>query len=193
MPETGTLFTDRTLAATYSRVLREAESAGGDREAQIERARKVWSQGFVAEAIDRFCRTQSLMDTQRHAASWRLTGADMAGWQASVDEPLRYEYGPLFCLQGGLEPGPVMLQQLALLKASISTISTWSSPTSSICKSSAPSSHLPIAKNSMATRISWKSDEHLALGCYNKDVGNSSPTKPRWNCSPARSPVSARW
>ena len=46
VPETGTLFTNKTLAATYARVLREAESAGSNREAQIERARKVWSQGF---------------------------------------------------------------------------------------------------------------------------------------------------
>src|SRR5262249_11273494 len=39
VPATGTLFTNRTLAATYSRVLKEAESAGGDRVVQIERAR----------------------------------------------------------------------------------------------------------------------------------------------------------
>ena len=59
VPEPGTLFTNTTLADTYTRVLREAESAGGDRVAQIERARKIWSQGFVAEAIDKFCRTQT--------------------------------------------------------------------------------------------------------------------------------------
>src|ERR1700681_3702798 len=60
--ETGKLFTNKTMAATYARVLKEAESAGGDRVAQIEKARKVWSQGFVAEAIDKFCRTQKVMD-----------------------------------------------------------------------------------------------------------------------------------
>src|SRR5262249_42804504 len=63
VPETGALFTNATLAETYRRVLREAESAGGDRVRQIEAARKTWSQGFVAEAIDRFCRTQAVMDT----------------------------------------------------------------------------------------------------------------------------------
>src|SRR4051794_1958716 len=68
VPETGTLFTNRALADTYARVLREAESAGGDRVAQIEHARKTWSQGFVAEAIDKFFRTQDIMDTsgERH-------------------------------------------------------------------------------------------------------------------------------
>src|SRR2546425_10878008 len=38
VPETGALFTNKTLAATYTRVLREAESFGGDRVAQIETA-----------------------------------------------------------------------------------------------------------------------------------------------------------
>ena len=38
VPPTGSLFTNRTLAETYSRMLREAETAGEDREAQIGRA-----------------------------------------------------------------------------------------------------------------------------------------------------------
>lgn len=54
VPEPGTLFTNATLADTYARILREAESAGGGRDAEIERARKAWSQGFAAEAIDHF-------------------------------------------------------------------------------------------------------------------------------------------
>ena len=62
VPRPGTLFTNKTLAATYARILSEAESGGGDRDAEIERARKAWSQGFVAEAIDKFCRTQEVMD-----------------------------------------------------------------------------------------------------------------------------------
>ena len=84
MPTPGTLFTNPTLAATYTRVLKEAESAGGDRVAQIEKARKVWSQGFVAEAIDRFCRTQEVMDTSGAPHKGVLTGQDMANWQADA-------------------------------------------------------------------------------------------------------------
>src|SRR6266403_996184 len=53
VPAPGTMFTNRRLAETYARILREAEAAGSDRERQIERARKIWSQGFVAEAVDR--------------------------------------------------------------------------------------------------------------------------------------------
>ncbi len=62
VPKPGTLFTNRQLAETYTRILKEAESAGSDRVAQIERARQAWSHGFVAEAIGTFCRTQEVMD-----------------------------------------------------------------------------------------------------------------------------------
>jgi len=117
VPETGALFTNRTLAATYSRVLKEAENASGDRVAQIERARKVWSQGFVAEAIDRFCRTHKIMDVSGARHRGVLTGSDMANWQAQIEAPLTYDYGRYtVCKAGVWSQGPVLLQQLALLK-----------------------------------------------------------------------------
>jgi gamma-glutamyltranspeptidase/glutathione hydrolase len=117
VPETGTLFTNPTLADTYARILREAEGAGGDRVAQIERARKTWSQGFVAEAIDRFCRTQEVMDTSGERHRGLLTADDMARWRAHVEAPLTYDYGRYtVCKPGVWSQGPVMLQQLALLK-----------------------------------------------------------------------------
>jgi gamma-glutamyltranspeptidase/glutathione hydrolase len=117
VPPTGTLFVNKTLAATYLRILEEAESAGGDRAAQIERARKTWSRGFVAEAIDRFCRTQEVLDTsgQRHRGV--LTADDMTRWTPRVEAPLTYDYGRYtVCKTGPWGQGPVMLQQLALLK-----------------------------------------------------------------------------
>jgi gamma-glutamyltranspeptidase/glutathione hydrolase len=117
VPKPGVLFANQTLADTYSRVLREAESAGGDRVAQIERARKTWSQGFIAEAIDKFCRTQEVMDVSGERHRGVLTGADMARWQAHVEEPLTYNYGRCtVCKAGVWSQGPVLLQQLALLK-----------------------------------------------------------------------------
>ena len=114
--ETGKLFTNKTLAATYTRVLKEAESAGSDRVAQIEKARKIWSQGFVAQAIDKFCRTQKVMDTSGTPHSGVLTGADMAQWQAQIEAPLTYEYGRYTVCKVPWSQGPVTLQQLALLK-----------------------------------------------------------------------------
>jgi gamma-glutamyltranspeptidase / glutathione hydrolase len=115
VPAIGTLFTNKTLAATYTRVLQEAESAGSDRVAQIEKARKVWSQGFVADAIDRFCR-QKFMDVSGTPHAGVLTGQDMAQWQATVEPPLTYDYGRYTVCKAAFSQGPVTLQQLALLK-----------------------------------------------------------------------------
>ena len=117
VPAPGTLFANPALAATYARILKEAESAGGDRGAQIERARKSWSHGFVAEAIDRFCRTQEVLDTSGKPHRGVLTGDDMARWTPRVEAPLTYDYGRYtVCKTGPWGQGPVMLQQLALLK-----------------------------------------------------------------------------
>jgi gamma-glutamyltranspeptidase/glutathione hydrolase len=117
VPVPGTLFTNKALAATYQRILDEAESAGSDRVAQIERARATWSSGFVAEAIDRFCRTQEVMDVTGSPHRGVLTGDDMARWQPTIEAPLTYEYGRYtVCKPGVWSQGPVMLQQLALLK-----------------------------------------------------------------------------
>jgi len=116
-PKPGVLFANQTLADTYTRVLREAESVGGDRVAQIESARKTWSQGFIAEAIDKFCRTQEVMDVSGERHRGVLTGADMARWQAHVEAPLPYDYGRYTVYKAGVwSQGPVLLQQLALLK-----------------------------------------------------------------------------
>ena len=116
VPAPGTIFHNSVLADTYERILRDSLGSGG-REAQIERARRVWSEGFVADAIDRFCRTQKVMDVSGQANRGVLTGADMAGWSATVEAPIEYEYGR-YRVQ---KPGPwcqgiTALQQFALLK-----------------------------------------------------------------------------
>jgi len=117
VPPAGTLFANKQLAATYLRILKEAESAGGDRTAQIERARETWSQGFVAEAIGRFCRTQEVMDSSGARHRGVLTAGDMARWTPPVEAPLTYDYCRYtVCKTGPWGQGPVMLQQLALLK-----------------------------------------------------------------------------
>jgi gamma-glutamyltranspeptidase / glutathione hydrolase len=117
VPPTGSLFVNNMLATTYARIVKEAESAGGDRTAQIERARKAWSQGFVAEAVDRFCRTQEIMDSSGSRHRGVLTADDMARWTPHIEPPLSYDYGRYtVCKTGPWGQGPVMLQQLALLK-----------------------------------------------------------------------------
>lgn len=117
VPKPGDLFRNPALAETYARILREAEAGGGGRDVQIERARKAWSQGFVAEAIDRFCREQDVFDVSGRHHRGLLTGQDMASWQASVEAPIHYDYGRYRVFKTGpWGQGLVALQQLALLK-----------------------------------------------------------------------------
>ena len=117
VPAPGAMFANAALAGTYARILGEAESQGGDRVRQIEHARRMWSHGFVAEAIDRFSRTQDVMDTSGRRHRGVLTADDMARWQPRIEAPVTYDYGRYTVCKGGFwSQGPVMLQQLALLK-----------------------------------------------------------------------------
>src|ERR1700719_3808923 len=116
-PVPGRLFSNPALAATYRRVLAEADAAGGSREQVIDRARDAWYRGCVAEAIDRFCRTQEVLDASGRRHGGLLTADDMARWQARVEAPLTYDYRGYTVVKGGpWSQGPVLLQQLALLQ-----------------------------------------------------------------------------
>ncbi len=117
MPKPGALFSNAKHAATYARILEEAEAGGGGREKEIERARRAWSQGFVAEAIDKFCRTTEVMDVSGRAHRGVLTGEDMARWLPTIEDPIHLDYGSYRVLKpNAWTQGPVLLQMLALLK-----------------------------------------------------------------------------
>jgi gamma-glutamyltranspeptidase / glutathione hydrolase len=104
-PESGALFRNPALAETYRRIVEE--SRGGSREEEIEKARRAWYEGFVADDIDRFVAAERGL----------LTGADMAAWRATVEPVATLEYGGLtVCKTQPWASGPVGLQQLALLQ-----------------------------------------------------------------------------
>ena len=117
LPAAGSLFANPALAETYARLLREAEAAGSDRVKQIETARAGFYRGFVAETIERFCRTTEALDSSGRRHTGVLAADDMARWQATVEAPLTYEYHDYTVAKTGpWGQGPVFLQQLALLK-----------------------------------------------------------------------------
>jgi len=117
VPKTGELFANPLLADTYERIVSEAEKAGSGRDGQIEAARRFWREGFIAQAIDDFCRNSAVMDVTGRRHRGFLTGGDMANWQATYEEPLSYDYhGYRVCKTDAWGQGPVFLQQLALLK-----------------------------------------------------------------------------
>ncbi|WP_326773417.1 gamma-glutamyltransferase family protein [Streptomyces sp. NBC_01445] len=115
-PKPGELFRNPQLAATWRRVIEEAEeSAGDDRVAQIEAARAIWREGFIAEALVRQA-GRPTMDTSGTHHTGTLTAADLAGWSATYEAPATYDWnGWTLCKAGGWSQGPAFLQQLALL------------------------------------------------------------------------------
>ncbi|WP_134680359.1 gamma-glutamyltransferase family protein [Paracoccus ravus] len=116
LPEAHALFRNPVLARTWQRVLSEAEAAPG-REAGIEAARDAFYRGFIAEAIDRFCRENEVMDGSGNPHRGVLTAEDMAGWQAHVEAPLYGSYHDWTVAKTGpWGQGPVLLQGLKLLE-----------------------------------------------------------------------------
>ncbi len=117
VPRAGRLFRNPALANTYRRLVDESEAAPGDREAKLDAAIAAWYQGFVAEEIDRFCRNTVFDDTDE-PHSGLLTGADCAGWRPSYEPTARLEaFGWQVHKVGAWSQGPVLLQQLAALRA----------------------------------------------------------------------------
>jgi gamma-glutamyltranspeptidase/glutathione hydrolase len=118
-PAPGALLRNPALAATWQRVLAEAEAAGAGRETQIDAARAVWREGFVADAIAGFA-ARPTMDTSgtRHAGT--LSGADLAAFAAHYEDPATFTWNGWTVAKAGLwSQGPVFLQQLALLPADL--------------------------------------------------------------------------
>ena len=104
-PEIGSQVRNPVLATTYRRIV--DESRGGSRTDEIERARRRFYEGFVAEAIDEF--------SAEHGGL--LTADDLASWRATLEPPATYDYrGVTVCKTQPWGSGPVALQQLALLE-----------------------------------------------------------------------------
>ncbi len=115
-PRPWQLFRNRYLAATYRRIVREAESVAEEREQQIDAATRAFYSGFVAEAIDLHCRGAA-MDSSGSPHAGLLAATDMAGFEARHEEPVVTDFhGWSVAKCGPWSQGPVFLQQLRLLE-----------------------------------------------------------------------------
>ncbi len=154
VPEAGSRFRNPKLAETWEWLLAAGEAAGGNREAQIEAARRAWSQGFVAAQVDDFCRTAFRDDSgEDHAGV--LTGADMAGWEATYEDAVTADFGDWTVAKcGAWSQGPVLLQQLRLLEGFADRLSYVDG------KPTAETVHLAVecAKLAFADREAWYGD-----------------------------------
>ncbi|MEU6280245.1 gamma-glutamyltransferase [Streptomyces sp. NPDC047028] len=146
-PRPGRLLRNPALAATWERLLAETAGAGG-REARIDAAREMWRSGFIADALLRQSRRPTL-DTSGARHTGTLTESDLAGWSATYETPVTYDWnGWTVCKPGPWSQGPAFLQQLALL------------PPDLPAHGSADYVHLLIegCKLAMADREAWYGD-----------------------------------
>ena len=153
LPKPGALLRNPAVAEMYRRIVRE--SRGGSREQELERARALWYEGFVAEAIDTFVGTDVLDATgERHSGF--LTGGDLAAWYATLEDPVTVDYrGHTVFKTGPWGQGPVFLQQLTLLEGF---------DLSELERESAEFVHTVVecAKLAFADREAWYGDPNFA-------------------------------
>jgi gamma-glutamyltranspeptidase / glutathione hydrolase len=104
-PRAGSQLRNLKLAGTYARIA--AETRGGSRTDEIDRARELFYEGFVADELHRFC----------EAADGLLTRDDLGGWRATLEPVASFDFHDVtVCKTGPWGSGPVALQQLALLE-----------------------------------------------------------------------------
>ena len=117
LPKSGDFFKNKKMAETYLKIISEAELKSRDKKEQIQQARKIWSQGFIAEEIENYCKNNEIMDTTETKHGGLLRGSDLANWSATIEKPSSYDYKNFtVCKTGPWGQGPTFLQQLALLK-----------------------------------------------------------------------------
>lgn len=116
-PAAGEMVTNPAYAETLRRLVEAGQAAGADREAQIEAARRAWSTGFVAEAIDTFSR-QPFQDSSGRPNAGLITGDDLAAYSATWEAPATLDWhGYSVAKTGFWGQGPVLLESLATLDA----------------------------------------------------------------------------
>jgi gamma-glutamyltranspeptidase/glutathione hydrolase len=116
VPAPGTLHRNAQLAATYRRIVDEAESRSSDRDEQIAAAHDAWYRGFVAESFIAF-QQREWMDSSGERHAGLLDEQDLRDWTPSYEQPLAVDYHGVEVLKAGpWSQAPVFLQQLRLLE-----------------------------------------------------------------------------
>jgi len=116
-PVADSTFVNPAWADTLRRLVAEGEAAGTDRAAQVAGARRAWSQGFVADAIDAFSR-KPFIDSSGSAHAGLITSQDMAGYTPPWEAPTQVDFaGHTILKTGAWGQGPVLLQTLTILDA----------------------------------------------------------------------------
>ncbi|MGY1617858.1 gamma-glutamyltransferase family protein [Geodermatophilus sp. SYSU D00691] len=165
VPAAGSLFRNPVLASTYRRLLDAAR--GPTREAQIDAALAAWCTGFVAEAIDRFCRYPVPDDSGRRHSGF-LTAQDLATWTPTYEPPVTLDWrGWTLAKAGPWSQGPALLQVLAMLDGALPAGSAGRNASVSEDADTAEVVHASVEamKLAMADREAWYGDvEDVPVG-----------------------------
>ncbi len=117
IPRPNALFRNPVLAATYQRIADASQAAGSERAGQIDAGRDYFYRGPIADTIAKFCADNEFLDSSDAAHSGLLTRDDLGSWSATYEAPVSYDYLDYQVHKTGpWGQGPVLLQQLALLK-----------------------------------------------------------------------------
>ena len=118
VPEVGQIIRNPDFGKSM-RIMCDAEDAAKSqgRVAGIEAARDAFYKGPIAKRIAEFIRENPVMDASGEAHAGLLSEEDMAEWEATIEQPVTYEYKGLDVYKcPSWTQGPVFLQQLAILK-----------------------------------------------------------------------------
>ncbi|GAB3598536.1 gamma-glutamyltransferase family protein [Microbacterium tumbae] len=113
-PEPGEVIYNPAYAETLTRLCHE--SVGASRVDRIDAARRAWSHGFVADAIDDFI----THTPHRHSTGTDHHGVlrkdDLEAFRATYETPVRGAFrGTEIVKAGAWSQGPVLLQTMAIL------------------------------------------------------------------------------
>jgi len=118
VPEVGEVFRNPDWANAL-KLMCQAEAAAQHkgRVAGIEAARDVFYKGEIAERIVDFITNHPVEDASGAAHTGLLSCEDMAGWHATIEDPVTLNYHSLDVHKcSSWTQGPVFLQQLAILE-----------------------------------------------------------------------------
>ena len=193
-PREGKLFRNEAYARTLQGLV-DAAAGSASRESGIDAARRAWSEGFVAEAVDAFSR-RAFRDSSGEKHPGLVTGQDMADYEASWEEPATLDFaGHTVVKTRAWGQGPVLLQTLGVLEALGGEVLDPSSVEGVHAQAEA-------LKLSFADREAWYGDGEVALDellspTYAKEraglVGASASVEVRPGSPGGRSPRLPRY
>jgi len=115
-PSLGCVWKQPQWAATFTK-LAEADRKERSREAGLRRARAVFYEGEIAEAIAAFAQSTRVRDASGEAHVGLLTYEDFLAFQAKIEAPVTAVYRDLEVFKcSSWTQGPVLLQSLNLLQ-----------------------------------------------------------------------------